>query len=1066
MQRCRVLMVAEKPSIAQVLSSALCENGTIDKRRGVSPSSPVYEYDGTFHGRPARFVVTATTGHVYSLDFSQECNNWDKVSPGELFHAATVRCYDPRARIPEHLQKEAQGCHALVLWLDCDREGENICFEVIGECLPNMAQGMEWPGAYANCIYRAQFSSLASVDLQQAMQTLGHPDIRQAHSVDARQEIDLRLGVAFSRLQTLYFRKHFGAQLGRKMVTYGPCQFPTLWFCVKRHCEIEAHVPVPFWRLQIDVELCGATFTCQRTQGEFWDSREVQAKAAALRGTDDCQIRSVRAYRSKINRPLPLNTVALLKMASDELGLGPSDAMHCAEQLYLKGIMSYPRTETDKYPGNFDLQGTVQIMANPSAPWARHATQILQQGLTPPRQDGYDAGDHPPITPVKFTSSTSQCGGEAPYALYKAICTHFLSTVAPDCLFEEAEVQLEVAGETFSARSSRCVQRGWLDVDGRTASEQGPVDLQSLVGHEGQEVTVSNVNVTNHQTQPPNHLSESELLAFMDRHGIGTDASMAQHVGNVQKRGYVDLDESTRRMVPSALGLAMAHSYALLDKGLVLPSVRARIENECGSVAKGEATKETVIARTIRIFERKMHNFAMRIDRVPLMLAVAYAKERGQIQVAGDAAQQGLDLWAEAEAVHQSVTLEQLLDDRERVALEEDADEDEMPPPQEAARRVSERTEAVQRVQQALEQLGFGSADQAAQPKAKAKSASRPQPPPEPQQTSSGAPPQDNGSGSSPIPQMLVAAIVQQIQQPPSAGCLPLAQVCQLIPGVKETQLVETGVLDVVRDPAAGPLVVLKGVPFTPPPSGSHAVNHKANSNATRTNGKGYGKGKDDKGKGDSGGKGKQGGKNGKGGKDGKDGRDREYGGGKFGGDHFGGKNGKNDKGYGGKGGMDRDNGKGKGKGGGNRKGGKDRESDGDWRQAQQWHHQQDGQPFMGQQGGMQQGGMQQSAPNPYGGNYGQGQMGFDNQFQHYQKDQFSQQQFPDQFSQQQFQQQAFQQSFQQQQQQQQRPQSQQFQQQPPQGFQQFQQQHQHQQQVQQNFPQFQQQHLPQASDC
>jgi DNA topoisomerase-3 len=57
-------------------------------------------------------------------------------------------------------------------------------------------------------------------------------------------------------------------------------------------------------------------------------------------------------------------------------------------------------------------------------------------------------------------------------------------------------------------------------------------------------------------TKPANHLTESELLGLMEQHQIGTDASMATHVSNVQKRAYVELDENTRQMVPSALGLA------------------------------------------------------------------------------------------------------------------------------------------------------------------------------------------------------------------------------------------------------------------------------------------------------------------------------------------------------------------------------------------------------------------------------------------------------------------------------------------------------------------------------
>jgi DNA topoisomerase-3 len=53
--------------------------------------------------------------------------NWDLVDPADLFDAPVQSSPEGKGGVVQHLEREAQGMDLLVLWLDCDREGENIC---------------------------------------------------------------------------------------------------------------------------------------------------------------------------------------------------------------------------------------------------------------------------------------------------------------------------------------------------------------------------------------------------------------------------------------------------------------------------------------------------------------------------------------------------------------------------------------------------------------------------------------------------------------------------------------------------------------------------------------------------------------------------------------------------------------------------------------------------------------------------------------------------------------------------------------------------------------------------
>lgn len=189
-----VFMVAEKPSICTSVAQALA--GTHVTSRNKSP--PVYEFSGTFLGQPAMIKVTSVTGHLYSLDFPGKYQNWDSIDPMELFDAPTVHVSEGKGGIVKHLEREAKGQEVLVLWMDCDREGENICFEV----MRTISSFMKKNPRLKQTVYRAKFSAVTKKDIDKAMASLVFPNENEAKAVDARQELDLKVGVAFSRFQT------------------------------------------------------------------------------------------------------------------------------------------------------------------------------------------------------------------------------------------------------------------------------------------------------------------------------------------------------------------------------------------------------------------------------------------------------------------------------------------------------------------------------------------------------------------------------------------------------------------------------------------------------------------------------------------------------------------------------------------------------------------------------------------------------------------------------------------------------------------------------------------------
>lgn len=598
-----VLMVAEKPSLAESIAFHL-SNGHAEKRQR---ALPVYEYCGHFEGSRATFKVTSTTGHVFNCDFTSQHQNWDRTDEEDLFFAP-VTWTETSGKVVRHLEQEAQGCDTLVLWLDGDREGENICFEVlrvVRRSIYHMAN-----------VWRAHFSAITREEICYAFSHLGKPNKNVSDAVTCRQELDLKVGVAFTRYQTKYFQGRYG-DLDASVVSYGPCQTPTLGFCVQRHDQILHFKPESFWRILPVANRGGTVLQFEWDRVRLFDETMAHLLHRKVSRTKVARVTSVSISTDTRVRPTALNTVELMKVASKILGIGPHHVMNIAESLYIRGYISYPRTESTAYPSSFNLTGTLaQQKTHPM--WGVYVNELLQSGHTRPKA-GKDAGDHPPITPMRCAGPGELSGDE--WRIYEYVARHFIATVSPDCKLTKTKITINLNEEIFSITGAVVEDAGFTEVmpHFRVQNNKIPANVKS-----GEDFPLSDVRLQAGQTQPPDYLTESDLIGLMEKNGIGTDASIATHVNNIVERGYCSVQPG-RRMKPTKLGVVLVHGFQAIDPELVFPLVRSRVEEYVTHIAEGRAQLSDVLAYSLDLFFAKFKFFKEHIDVYDALMGASFS---------------------------------------------------------------------------------------------------------------------------------------------------------------------------------------------------------------------------------------------------------------------------------------------------------------------------------------------------------------------------------------------------------------------------------------------------------
>lgn len=253
----------------------------------------------------------------------------------------------------------------------------------------------------------------------------------------------------------------------------------------------------------------------------------------------------------------------------------PDLILQTAEKLYQKGFLSYPRTETDQFDKDFDFAELINKQATDNA-WGAFATQLRNGGFERPRNGRKNDQAHPPIHP---TSHASNLAGDEK-KVYELITRRFLASCSKNAVGSQTTVKADIAGEEFTASGLIVMQRNYLDVypyDKWTSSA-----LPAF--QNGEKFLPSACELKEGETSAPNLLTEADLVNLMDKNGIGTDATIAEHISKIIEREYCLKQKigGTECLVPSTLGTGLVEGFNRigLEQSLSKPHMRREVWNE------------------------------------------------------------------------------------------------------------------------------------------------------------------------------------------------------------------------------------------------------------------------------------------------------------------------------------------------------------------------------------------------------------------------------------------------------------------------------------------------------
>ncbi len=543
------------------------------------------------------YEVLASNGHVRDLPKSQL--GFDIENDFEPKYI-TIR---GKGDLLAKLRKEVKKADKVYLATDPDREGEAISW--------HLYQTLKLEEKDSS---RITFNEITKNAVKSSIKQAREIDLDLVNAQQARRMLDRMVGYRISPL--LWSKVKRGLSAGR-------VQSVALRLICDREDEINAFVPEEYWTLEAEFDIKGKKKPLIaklsgakkeiRNEAEMNDIVKLLENAVFV-------VSEIKKTERIRKAPLPFTTSTLQQEAAKALNYSTQKTMQLAQQLYegvdikghgTVGLITYLRTDSVRISDEAD-QGAKQFIKEK---YGENFVALEEnQGRTGKKiQDAHEA-----IRPtyVEFTpEEIKQNLNRDQYRLYQLIWKRFIASRMQHAKYETTTIKIEANELKFTTSASRLVFEGFMSV---YTPEEEEEDMGTSFDNlkEGDKLALTNLDKSQHFTQPPAHYTEASLVKTLEELGIGRPSTYAPTITTIIVRRYVI--KENKNLYVTELGEAVNNIMKAAFSSIVDVNFTANMESLLDCVEDGTVNWKTIISNFYPDLEEAVTQAHTMLDKIQI----------------------------------------------------------------------------------------------------------------------------------------------------------------------------------------------------------------------------------------------------------------------------------------------------------------------------------------------------------------------------------------------------------------------------------------------------------------